>query len=174
MPHSYSRTSCSDLHFFWIGFEPLCGCWSGRRQRKKRWGGRKGTEMALSFFLFYLLVFLLFVLWHIHKSRVGYSLICSFIYQMFTVLGSGAKTMCKWWCKKKAPGLYSEDFGSSWHLNLVLWKLASCWTFIKYLLIVYYLPNPVLIAGGILMNNIELISVFGKILVQGAILSLWT
>lgn len=50
---------------------------------KEMWdGGQEGTKMALSiFFLFYCLVFsLLSVPWHIHSSRVGYSLICSFVH----------------------------------------------------------------------------------------------
>ena len=55
--------------------------------------------------------------------------------------------------KNKAPESYPEDLCSSWHLSSVLWKLASWWAVIKYFLILYYLPGPVLIARGVLMNR---------------------
>lgn len=77
MSHSCSRTACSDLELFWLGLELCVGVGVG--------GGRerKDTEMALSFYPFYLPVFLLFVPWHILKSRKDYSLICSLVH-LFT------------------------------------------------------------------------------------------
>lgn len=46
MPHSCSRTACSNLEIFWIGLELFGGIGvGGDREREK-------TEMAFSFFIF--------------------------------------------------------------------------------------------------------------------------
>lgn len=48
MPHSCSRTACSNLEIFWIGLELCVGIGvGGDRERGK-------TEMAFAFFIFYL------------------------------------------------------------------------------------------------------------------------
>ena len=156
MSHSCSCTACSDLEMFLGWTWTMCGCWSGWRQRKRK--DRGG-------FLFFPFLSSCSSVWTMAYSQKQTGIfinlfICSFIHQIFSVLGSGAKRMHKV-KKKKKKKRTRVIIRRVWHLNLALWKLEICWTFISYFLI-YYLPGPVLKAGDILRNNMEKISVFRK------------
>ena len=98
MSHSSSCTACSDLEMFLDWTWTMCGCWSGWRQRKRKDRG--------GFLLFPFLSSCSSV-WTMaySKKQTGIFInlfICSFIHQIFSVLGSGAKTMCKVLKKKKS------------------------------------------------------------------------
>lgn len=75
---------------------------------------RKGTEIIpiFSFRFFSLLFLLLFVQWHIHKSRVSIPYFIHSFTDIYCVVGRGAKTMCKRWRKIKMKTTTTTKIGT--------------------------------------------------------------
>lgn len=104
MPHSYSHTAWSDLEFLGIGLELCVGIeGGGGRERGDEGAGKEQRWLSsFSFFIFCLSSSVCTVTYAQKQSGIFIILlICSFIHQIFPVLCSGAKIICKWWTKKK-------------------------------------------------------------------------
>lgn len=98
MPHSYSHTAWSDLEFLGIGLELCVGIeGGGGRERGDEGAGKEQRWLSsFSFFIFCLSSSVCTVTYAQKQSGIFIILlICSFIHQIFPVLCSGAKIICK-------------------------------------------------------------------------------
>ena len=115
MSHSCSCTACSDLEMFLGWTWTMCGCWSGWRQRKRK--DRGG-------FLFFPFLSSCSSVWTMAYSQKQTGIfinlfICSFIHQIFSVLGSGAKRMHKVKKKKKKKDQSYNQKSLAFKLSIV-------------------------------------------------------